>query len=802
MKTNVIGLFFSLLAFGADAQRQEGDLQSRADQYYHREQYNLAIQYYQELAALSDQDAVINYQLAESYRKTFKYAEAEAYYLKSYYQASKQFPLAIYYYALMLKRQGEYDESIAHFSKFLVANQTNQELIEQLNQTVIDRAGSEMAKKELVERRITYPVKLETLSSIFNDYAPTILDTTTLVITSSRVASNRTAIDERYGEAFTDNLYFTKENTSWQNRTKEVFNQTNTRYNDGSGCFNTQRTKYYFTVCGRDSERCRIFVSVLKNSQWTEPTVLNDNINVKNAETKHPAISNGGDTLLFSSNRSGGFGKYDIWMSINSGTEQWGPAMNVGNIVNTPLNELAPSFTRFPHVFFLSSDGHQNYGGQDLYMAKTFSDGTVALYNLDYPFNSSYDDCFISFSDQKVYFSSNRAGGIGGFDIYSATIPSLVSVISKLSLKSKAARGDVTLIARTDRINHSDLLTARNEDRIEYENLTYEKKKIVDMIIANEINHIASRATDFPSVSDVEYEILSRIAAERLQAKGTGTVLTKANLVKLNFPANSAPEISITGFLKDSISEQLLRNRKILLVNGSGEIIKTTQTNEVGRFRFAQVTSGQNLYLRFTFVPNNFEKLFVDELQLTDSKTQYTDGFENIYFDFDQYTLRSEAKLVLNDLAEFLRQAPTTQVEVYAYADDRGKDAYNLLLTQKRGQAVLNYLASQGVDQTAIAVSAKGRQENQTTYLEIQRQFNRRVEFYLHGETPHAKLPVKTYILKIKSDWESLSKATGISITELKKLNGTLTDGLQLYQPVRIPITASAISDLLFFTIL
>ncbi len=801
--TFLLFLIFTITNSFAQSGNQPREMRNRADRFYNEEQYNLAIEYYQELSRLSDQDATINFQLAESYRKTFKYVEAEAYYLKSYFQAEEQFPLALYYYALMLKLNGQFDESIRYFTLFLSANENKTELSEFLEQTIIDRAGSEMAKIEIAKAPSPYPIRLESLNSAFNDYAPAVLDSTTLVITSGRISSNRSVIDERYGEAFTDNFYFTKTENVWHDKTKQIFSITNSRYNDGSGCFNRTGDKYYFTICGKEREQCMIYFSTLKEGIWTEPVALNDNINYKTFEAKHPAVSKGGDTLLFASNRTGGFGKYDIWMSVNSGVENWGPAMNMGNVINTGLNELSPSFTDVPHTFFLSSDGHQNYGGLDLYMAKTFSNGQVALYNLDYPFNSTYDDCFIRFADRKVYFSSNRKGGIGGFDIYAATIPSTISFISKLSLKNRDARGDVKLNARTAKVNTLDLLTARNEDRIEYESLTYEKKKIVDKIIYNKIHNIPTQASDFLGVVESDYKILLQVSEARYKEHEIEKTYAKTFLTRVILPFDSLQGVSITGLLTDSASGVVFTNTKILLLDESGEVLKTTQTNNVGRFRFTNISSQRNVYLRLEQRDENtLQKLQVSDLSFVNFKGQRVYNFENIYFDFDQYSLRPEAELVLNELAEVLLATPSMQVEVFAYADDRGKDEYNLILTQKRGQAVMHYLASRGVDQTAIAVTAKGRQENSSTYIEIQRQVNRRVEFYLNGETINATPSAKTYILKKKSDWNSISTSTGVSVSELKKLNGAAEDKIHIYQPIRIPYTVKVISDILFFRII
>ena len=648
-----------------------------------------------------------------------------------------------------------------------------------------------MAKAQLTKS--VYRINTENLNSVYNDYAPALRDSTTIVITSGRIESNRQAIDDRYGEGFTDNFYFVKTGNTWQDKTRQLFSVTNTKYNDGSGCFNAKGDKYYFTYCGKGNDKCGIYISTFKDNKWSEPEALNSNVNGPNAETKHPAISKGGDTLMFASNRSGGSGNYDIWMSINSGNENWGPAMNMGPGVNTKLNELSPAFTIFQHIFFLSSDGHQNYGGLDLYMVKLLSNGTLNLYNLDYPFNSNRDDCFISIANNKAYFSSNRESSKGGFDIYSASIPSIVSFTSRISLKSKGARGDVKLNGRTEIASNLNLLAARNEDRIEYQNLTYEKKKVVDKMVSIQNNQQALKREDFPNLSDKDFTELKRIAdlqrkVQLLEQQFSGKLLSK-----ISTPGITG-NVTITGTVKDSISGKTLANQKIILMDQSGEILKITRTNEAGQFRLTSVEANATLYIRLENVAGTDQHPSVSDLRISNTGTEQV--FENIYFDFDHYTLRPEALQVLNDLAVLLKKNHAAQVEVYAYADDRGADDYNLTLTQKRGQAVLNYLISKGVDQTALAIIAKGKQ-TASTPSEIQRQLNRRVEFFLNGAVANVSA-IKTYILKEKRTWNNLALQTGVSEAKLKSLNGATGDQALTFQPIRLPETATINPDLFY----
>lgn len=798
--------FILILFFGiykeavSQDERSIRSLKEEADRYYAEEQYNLAIQYYRELADQNIKDAEVGYRLADSYLKTFNYPEAEVYYLKVYFLAPEQYPLSLYYYALMLKFNANFDESITYFDEFISRHRNKDELKEYVEQAIIDQAGCETAKEELGSTNHTMKLIALNLNTPYNDYAPAVRDSTSLVITSGRISSNRQSIDERFGEAFTDNYYFEKQAGNWIDKTKQTFSITNTRYNDGSGCFNSKGDKYYFTVCGMEGPQCKIFVTTFKDSKWSEPVTLNSNINYKSFESKHPAISHGGDTLIFSTNRNGGLGRFDLWLSINSGDDNWGPPMNFGSDVNTKLNELSPSFTAFPNVLFFASDGHEGYGGLDLYMAKRLSTGETVLYNLDSPFNSNRDDCFISFTEHELYWSSNRMEGEGGFDVMAAKIPSVLAFISKLSLKKRNARRDINLKSKTEEAQRFNLQASRLEEKIDYDKLTYEKKQIVDQMIQNLIENNPNDPDQFKvKISLSEFENLKRIAEERyhdIRLKKNGYLTT------VKFPSNSQQQdLSVTGILSDSLTGDKLASRKILLTDNLSEVLKITRTNEEGKFKFTDVPATQELYIRLEKSTGDLNPV-ISDLSVTGSAEQQLNHFENIYFDFDHYRMRPEAIKVLDELASHLIRNPAVQVEIFAFADDRGTSQYNLQLTQKRGQAVVDYLTQKGVDQTGLAIIAKGKQAPREVDVELQRQYNRRVEFYLNGKGQEFKESARTYILKKKIDWTTLAKVTGVSREELKGLNGATEEQLKAFQPVRIPAHAKAISGELFFIVL
>jgi outer membrane protein OmpA-like peptidoglycan-associated protein len=792
----VLFLVFGFVLGGyAQGERALNSLRLEADKFYEEEQYNLAAQYYRELADHNIKDAEVSYRLADCYLKTFNYSEAEVYFLKVHFLAPDQYPLALYHYALMLKYNANFEESIQYFDEFVAKHQNDAKLKDYVEQALIDKAGSEIAREELKDAP-TYKLMALNLNTPYNDYAPAVRDSSTMVITSGRIASNRQSIDERFGEAFTDNFYFEKQSGAWQDKTKALFAITNTKYNDGSGSFNSKGDKYYFTVCGMDGPQCKIFVTTYKNNKWSEPVALNNNINYRTSEAKHPAISHGGDTLVFSSNRGGGFGKFDLWMSIDAGEDNWGPAMNLGNSINTKLNELTPTFTAYPNVIFFASDGHEGYGGLDLYMAKKLSTGETLLFNLDQPFNSNRDDCFASFSEHELYWSSNRSESTGGFDIVGVKIPSVIQFISKLSLKKRNARRDINLKSKTDEAQRLQVQASRLEEKIDYDKLSYEKKQIVEQMIQNRISNNPNAPDQF-KVSVSEFQELKKVADERYEELW---LRKNGYLTRVKSSVKTSNDLLVTGVLADSVTGNPIGAQRILLTDSLGEVIKITRSNDNGKFRFTDVSSKGRLYLRLDRSSESIGKAVIRDLSITGSVGKEVVHVENIYFDFDHYRIRPEAAKVLDELAQHLIKHPAVQVEIFAFADDRGTNDYNLKLTQKRGQSVVEYLAKKGVDQTGLAIVAKGKQEQKEVDVDLQRQYNRRVEFYLNGNSDAFAETSRTYILKKKSDWAALAQVTGVSKEELKLLNGATAEEVSAFQPVRVPLRVKLKSNDLFFS--
>ena len=191
--------------------------------------------------------------------------------------------------------------------------------------------------------------------------------------------------------------------------------------------------------------------------------LLNEYINEPGSESKQPSISHGGDTLYFSSNRPGGEGGSDIWMSLKGRleTESWTPAINLGSAINTPENEISPYFSSPFGCLLFASNGHVGYGGYDLFAAKGESFFEPKIYNLGSPFNSTHDDTYFNISDSIGFISSNRVTG-NVLDIYRFDVNNEALFLSLLISGEKLI--DSQIASRFRDVGSMDLTAFRVED--------------------------------------------------------------------------------------------------------------------------------------------------------------------------------------------------------------------------------------------------------------------------------------------------------------------------------------------------
>jgi len=167
-----------------------------------------------------------------------------------------------------------------------------------------------------------------------------------------------------------------------------------------------------------------IWISNFDGVRWGPARKLKKGINTKYWDT-HGYLSEDGTRMVFASDRPGGFGGLDLYISTIDKSGDWGNPVNMGPEVNTPFNEDKPFLVKNDKLLFFTSQGHNNMGGYDIFRSELQSNGLWSKpANLGYPLNTPDDNVFFCPADngKSGYVSLKRDDeGSGNDDIYKIT---------------------------------------------------------------------------------------------------------------------------------------------------------------------------------------------------------------------------------------------------------------------------------------------------------------------------------------------------------------------------------------------
>jgi len=176
-----------------------------------------------------------------------------------------------------------------------------------------------------------------------------------------------------------------------------------------------------------------IYYSRNINGTWTDPIEV-FGVNSSKYES-FPAVSPDGAYLVFTSDREGGEGGLDLYISFREDTNRWSYPMNLGNIINTPNDETAPYIDPLDKLYF-SSNKTGGEGGFDIYKADIKKPGEIPEI-LPYPINTTFDEKGMGIFKGKIYLGSNRSGGCGGEDLYAFDICGPAFIEGSISASNK-----------------------------------------------------------------------------------------------------------------------------------------------------------------------------------------------------------------------------------------------------------------------------------------------------------------------------------------------------------------------------
>jgi outer membrane protein OmpA-like peptidoglycan-associated protein len=208
-------------------------------------------------------------------------------------------------------------------------------------------------------------------------------------------------------------------------RPKVFDKRLNGKMHDGPASFSNNdqfmaftRNNYATRILDKVVE-LEIWFSAKNGEKWSKPTPFQ--YNSKEYSVGHPCLSADGNTMYFSSDMPGGYGKADIYRTSRLGNGSWSTPENLGSTINTEGDEMFPFFEKNSDLLYFSSNGHYGMGGLDIYSCLKDGAGFGEVYNSGSPLNTQFDD-FAAILDKNMtngYFTSTRTNGKGGEDLYS-----------------------------------------------------------------------------------------------------------------------------------------------------------------------------------------------------------------------------------------------------------------------------------------------------------------------------------------------------------------------------------------------
>ena len=501
----------------------------------------------------------------------------------------------------MYQKSGRYGEAIKYYNDYLLAEPGS---VLAFNGV----AGCEEAVK-WKQAPTRYTVRrMEKFNSRRSEFSPMLYGEKydQLYFASSRTPKGAGKDKEETNSASTiqrnNDFFLVKqdETGAWQ-APVELEDEVNTEFDEGTPSFSKDGNTMYYTYCAQDPEGPRtseIYVSSRSSAKWGKGTRANI---VKDSVTAlgHPSISPDGKYLYFVSDAVGGYGGKDLFRARVMGND-FGPMENLGPDINTPGDEMFP-YVRDSVTLYFASDGHPGMGGLDLFKATLDSTGKWNVENMKAPINSAGDDFGITFAGDKEsgFFSSNRNDARGYDHLYSFELPVITIFIEGIvsDVDENPIEDATVRIVGRDGLNEKVLAKKDGKYKVELER-------------------------------DIRYVMMA-------SARG---------YLNQNFELKTGPEEKNETYIVD-------------------------------------------------FFLSPISKPVV---------------IENIFYDFDKATLRPESKKALDEMIKMLNDNPNVTIELGAHTDRKGSEQYNERLAQRRAQSVVDYLIAGGIAQDRLEAKGYG----------------------------------------------------------------------------------------------
>lgn len=574
------------------------------------------------------------------------------------------------------------------------------------------------------------------------------------------------ALHDNYFDIFYSHT--TNSNTSFAGKDL-LSSKLSSFYHDGPVAITPDSSTIYFCRMIRNgkSERMHLFFSKIVNGKIEDPEPFD--YNNDEYSIMHPSFSSDGKILFFASDKNDTTGTFDIYFSKSTRRYGWSAPRPIHGLINTSGNELFPHYS--DGKLFFASDGHFGYGGLDMFVALDKEQYKV-ITNLKTPLNSAYDDFSLFATNEKNgYFASNRKGGKGLDDIYYYThfekieedeYPTMTGVFEYKKIK----QAGVELILYDELGNEIARTTTGDDGVFEFRNLNNDKNFTI--VAVGDLEETDIYITN----ANGEKLILMSNSAGSFQFKPLAYENSNILLpIEEEYP--TLLTIRMNGFVYRKLKGDLTQRLEVSAYDEDGNLLARTYTNLDGSFEFKTLIPTANYTIKigtedevFLILLNGKGEMINDPEREGNAQFLYRRLDENadvfkilneenvrieilqnesfnlpsIYYATNSYEINANSAEQLDKLYILLKKNYHINVTFASHTDSKGKDSYNLKLSENRSKSAVKYLVKKGISKERLIAVGYGETQlvnkckNDVNCTPEEHAANRRTEISLSGK--------------------------------------------------------------------
>lgn len=552
MKNILKSISLLLICFSVNAQKSK---LAEGNKFYDNIAYIDAMKTYERVADKGFKSVELFQKLGNSLYFNGKLKEANKWYTELFGRNQPLEAEYYYRYAQTLKAVGDYEKANEYLEQFHKISQAD------IRGNLFENQKN---YKKIIEKNSgRYEITLTAINSNVSDFGAAFFGDYVLFSTSRDSISYARTKSKWTDKAYTNLFYAERKDDGTLQKPKPFSKDVNSEFNESSPVFTKDLKTVYFTrnnynkgVKGFDKDKrilLKLYKAKLVNDKWTNVQELpfnNDSYSVA-----HPALSPDEKTLYFASDMPGTKGQSDIFKVDILENETYGEPKNIEGGINTEGRETFPFISNDNELYF-ASDGHPGLGGLDIFVAKYSNQGVLGeIFNVGEPVNSSLDDFafIIDTYSKKGYFSSNREGGSGLDDIYYLleTKPLLIDYKHELE-------GTISDSESTEAIKEAKI-TLLDENFVVLKEIKSDEKGLYKFdLVANKKYYVRSEKEGYETKEE-------SIVIPNVAGKSTLNIPSSKQLKQVSLNTDLAKTFAVKNIIFDSNKYDIREDAKVEL---------------------------------------------------------------------------------------------------------------------------------------------------------------------------------------------------------------------------------------------